>query len=173
MCGICIGGMCIPYEAILPILLIALQWVATQFAKVGLQLPAFIKEEQHKMLRRRDNDNDDDNDIDLSKIFSCVAGCLCGKRNSRNKSNAEDASINSDESTASISTTDIDEDETWEECLDIDDGDTVVISNKKVSDGDGTSSQVTRGRNIDVKRISTVNNDVQFPNNLQWCMPCQ
>lgn len=41
MSCLCIGGVCIPYSALIPCLLIALQWVASQFAKVGL-LPDFV-----------------------------------------------------------------------------------------------------------------------------------
>eukprot|EP00970_Alexandrium_tamarense_P014108 scaffold3862_cov201-Alexandrium_tamarense.AAC.2 len=41
MSCLCIGGVCIPYTAVLPLLLIGLQWVATQLAKVGL-LPDWV-----------------------------------------------------------------------------------------------------------------------------------
>lgn len=41
MSCLCIGGVCIPYTALLPVLLIGLQWIAAQFAKVGL-LPEFV-----------------------------------------------------------------------------------------------------------------------------------
>ena len=32
----CIGGVCIPYSCLVPFLLFSLQWIAAQFAKVGL-----------------------------------------------------------------------------------------------------------------------------------------
>jgi thioredoxin 1 len=41
MACICIGGICIPYTALLPMLLIGLRWIASQFARVGL-LPEFV-----------------------------------------------------------------------------------------------------------------------------------
>ena len=41
MSCLCLGGVCIPYTALLPMLLIGLQWIASQFAKVGL-LPESI-----------------------------------------------------------------------------------------------------------------------------------
>ena len=37
----CIGGVCIPYTALLPLIAMALQWIARPLAKMGL-LPAFI-----------------------------------------------------------------------------------------------------------------------------------
>ena len=36
MACVCIGGICIPYTALLPMLLLGLRWIASQFAKVGL-----------------------------------------------------------------------------------------------------------------------------------------
>ena len=41
MACLCLGGVCIPYTALVPMLLFGLRWVACQFAKVGL-LPEFI-----------------------------------------------------------------------------------------------------------------------------------
>lgn len=41
MSAFCIGGVCVPYSALLPVLIIGLQWIAAQFAKVGL-LPASV-----------------------------------------------------------------------------------------------------------------------------------
>ena len=41
MSCLCIGGVCIPYSALFPLLLIGLQWIAAQFAKVGL-LPSSL-----------------------------------------------------------------------------------------------------------------------------------
>jgi len=41
MSCLCIGGVCIPYSALLPALLIVLRWIAAKFAAVGL-LPDFI-----------------------------------------------------------------------------------------------------------------------------------
>mmetsp|Transcript_24110 Transcript_24110/g.50468 ORF Transcript_24110/g.50468 Transcript_24110/m.50468 type:complete len:172 (-) Transcript_24110:422-937(-) len=45
MCGICILGFCIPYAAILPMLIIGLQWVVHQFNKIGIELPAFVSKQ--------------------------------------------------------------------------------------------------------------------------------
>jgi len=41
MTCLCLGGVCIPYTALFPMLIIGLQWIASKFAKVGL-LPEFI-----------------------------------------------------------------------------------------------------------------------------------
>lgn len=48
MSCLCIGGVCIPYTAVLPLLLIGLQWVATQLAKVGL-LPDWVAKKLGKL----------------------------------------------------------------------------------------------------------------------------
>ena len=39
MCGICITGLCIPYPALLPMVIFALQWTMAQLARFGLKLP--------------------------------------------------------------------------------------------------------------------------------------
>eukprot|EP00567_Pseudictyota_dubia_P013124 CAMPEP_0197436140 /NCGR_PEP_ID=MMETSP1175-20131217/3614_1 /TAXON_ID=1003142 /ORGANISM="Triceratium dubium, Strain CCMP147" /LENGTH=198 /DNA_ID=CAMNT_0042965353 /DNA_START=6 /DNA_END=602 /DNA_ORIENTATION=- len=41
MAAICIGGVCVPYTAVLPLLALALKWLAAQLAKVGI-LPEFV-----------------------------------------------------------------------------------------------------------------------------------
>ena len=41
MTCLCLGGVCIPYTALFPMLIIGLQWIASKFARVGL-LPEFI-----------------------------------------------------------------------------------------------------------------------------------
>ncbi|KAL7537144.1 hypothetical protein ACHAWF_005674, partial [Thalassiosira exigua] len=41
MSCLCIGGVCIPYSALLPALVLALRWIALQLARIGL-LPAFV-----------------------------------------------------------------------------------------------------------------------------------
>ena len=71
MSCLCIGGVCIPYSALLPCLLIGLQWIASQFAKVGL-LPDFVA----KLLRMQN----------VKKEDSCESknGC-CGSSKSNSK----------------------------------------------------------------------------------------
>ena len=66
MSCLCIGGVCIPYSALLPMLLIGLQWIASQFAKVGL-LPDFIA----KLLRM-------DNKKKVVNVVSCDEKGCCG-----------------------------------------------------------------------------------------------
>ena len=73
MSCLCIGGVCIPYTALLPILLMALQWVASQFAKVGL-LPDFIA----KRLGM--------NNADRKKHVSCEEQGCCSNNASRSDS---------------------------------------------------------------------------------------
>lgn len=68
---LCIGGVCIPYSALLPCLLIGLQWIASQFAKVGL-LPDFIA----KLLRMQNRKKLDD---------SCDTNGCCGSSKSSSK----------------------------------------------------------------------------------------
>mmetsp|Transcript_63307 Transcript_63307/g.187123 ORF Transcript_63307/g.187123 Transcript_63307/m.187123 type:complete len:196 (-) Transcript_63307:81-668(-) len=41
MSAICIGGVCVPYTAVLPLLALALRWLATQLAALGV-LPGFV-----------------------------------------------------------------------------------------------------------------------------------
>jgi hypothetical protein len=41
MSCLCIGGVCIPYSAILPLLLLGLQWIAAKLARVGC-LPDWV-----------------------------------------------------------------------------------------------------------------------------------
>eukprot|EP00956_Cyclotella_meneghiniana_P015872 scaffold24642_cov68-Cyclotella_meneghiniana.AAC.7 len=41
MSCLCIGGVCIPYSAVLPLLLLGLQWIAAKLARLGL-LPEWI-----------------------------------------------------------------------------------------------------------------------------------
>jgi hypothetical protein len=47
MCGICIAGLCIPYPALLPMVIFALQWTMAQLARVGLKLPGVAVADSH------------------------------------------------------------------------------------------------------------------------------
>ena len=71
MSCLCIGGVCIPYSALLPCLLIGLQWIASQFAKVGL-LPDFVA----KLLRMQN----------VKKEDSCDTKGCCGSSSKRSES---------------------------------------------------------------------------------------
>mmetsp|Transcript_3292 Transcript_3292/g.7276 ORF Transcript_3292/g.7276 Transcript_3292/m.7276 type:complete len:170 (+) Transcript_3292:199-708(+) len=71
MCGLCIAGFCIPWSAVLPMLLIVLQWFAVQLSKVGMELPKFIT----KRLEETTSDDDDDN----NKSWCDKVWCLCKK----------------------------------------------------------------------------------------------
>eukprot|EP00579_Thalassiosira_antarctica_P007344 CAMPEP_0201883300 /NCGR_PEP_ID=MMETSP0902-20130614/15341_1 /ASSEMBLY_ACC=CAM_ASM_000551 /TAXON_ID=420261 /ORGANISM="Thalassiosira antarctica, Strain CCMP982" /LENGTH=195 /DNA_ID=CAMNT_0048412055 /DNA_START=65 /DNA_END=649 /DNA_ORIENTATION=+ len=75
MTCLCIGGVCIPYSALLPVLLIGLQWIASQFAKVGL-LPESISKRLglNSAGKKQQVDN------------SCDVGCCLGKSTSRSES---------------------------------------------------------------------------------------
>jgi len=72
MSCLCIGGVCIPYSALLPCLLIGLQWIASQFAKVGL-LPDFVA----KLLRMQNKRPLED---------SCDTNGCCGSSSKRSES---------------------------------------------------------------------------------------
>mmetsp|Transcript_1221 Transcript_1221/g.2603 ORF Transcript_1221/g.2603 Transcript_1221/m.2603 type:complete len:205 (+) Transcript_1221:88-702(+) len=76
MSCLCIGGVCIPYSALIPVLLIGLQWIAAQFAKVGL-LPEFIA----KRLGLHANGKKQQ-----SVDTSCDEGCCGTKSASRSES---------------------------------------------------------------------------------------
>ena len=73
MSCLCIGGVCIPYSALLPCLLIGLQWIASQFAKVGL-LPDFAA----KLLRMQNKKKPLEDSCDTK-------GC-CGSSSKRSES---------------------------------------------------------------------------------------
>lgn len=97
MSCLCIGGVCIPYSALIPCLLIALQWIASQFAKVGL-LPDFIA----KRLGMHNNNNKKTAEID-----SCESkGCCAANKKSNKNNNRSDSVI-----TAATSTNVSDEDD--------------------------------------------------------------
>lgn len=40
---LCIGGVCVPYTAVVPILILAFKWVASKLAQMGL-LPKFLQD---------------------------------------------------------------------------------------------------------------------------------
>jgi hypothetical protein len=40
---LCFGGVCVPYTAVVPILILALKWVATKLAQMGL-LPKVLQQ---------------------------------------------------------------------------------------------------------------------------------
>lgn len=76
MSCLCIGGVCIPYAALFPALIIALQWIASQFARVGL-LPDFIAKRLGLASGGKKAKSDGEDDAD------CKKGC-CGSSNSSN-----------------------------------------------------------------------------------------
>lgn len=41
MSALCIGGCCIPYSALVPLLMLGIRWIATKLAHLGL-LPSFV-----------------------------------------------------------------------------------------------------------------------------------
>lgn len=78
MACLCIGGVCIPYSCLVPFLLLSLQWIAAQFAKVGL-LPECVAKQLGL------NPGGKKHQLDQS----CDSGCSVSKSASRRGSYAD------------------------------------------------------------------------------------
>ena len=51
---LCIGGVCVPYTAVVPLLVLALKWVAVQLAQMGL-LPKAVADILHVNVSKTDD----------------------------------------------------------------------------------------------------------------------
>ena len=111
MCGICIGGLCIPYGAILPMLLFGLQWIVQQLSKAGISLPKFIT----NRLTTGDKESNSSEDYQhqttqKDKNNTCTDfWCLCKKRFARKSSVEGDSSVAATETSFSSLSDDDDE----------------------------------------------------------------
>lgn len=167
MCGICIAGFCIPQSVLLPLLLIGLQWIATQLSKFGLSIPDSIGKRIGLSLK-----SDGTKQLHLH-LFSCVAGCLCGKRRTV-RSSSDDGSAKA----ATTSSNDegygegSEDDETWEDCPGPDDGTiaSATSDNDHSSKGSGGGTWDDSVGPVLVEDAPTFGN-IRFPD-AQWCMPC-
>lgn len=63
---ICIGGVCVPYTAVIPIILLALKWVATKLAHMGL-LPAAVMKAMQIPPPSPSNKSEDENGLVTEK----------------------------------------------------------------------------------------------------------
>jgi len=85
MSCLCIGGVCIPYTALFPVLIIALQWIASQFAKVGL-LPASVAKRLGLNPAGKKVENSENSKTCEDK------GCCSGGKGSSGKSSSKNSS---------------------------------------------------------------------------------
>jgi len=99
MSCLCIGGVCIPYTALFPVLIIALQWIASQFAKVGL-LPASVA----KRLGLNPAGNKKVVENENSKACEDKECCSGGKGNGSSSKSSTSSSTSRSESIATAMT---------------------------------------------------------------------
>ena len=164
MSCLCIGGVCIPYAGLIPLLLLALQWIAAQLAKVGL-LPDF--------LANRLGLNDDCN--------SATSSSCCGenKKTSTTAQQRRRRRTARESSTAStVNTTDVDDNNDEDEKKDDDDE---ISSNNNIAGGGGGEIEhidtLTRWSDVFTKSKQSKNNNsapllfVKFT--AEWCKPCK
>jgi len=109
MSCLCIGGVCIPYSCLVPFLLISLQWIAAQFAKVGLLPECVAKKLGLNSARNKQQVN-----------RSCDSGCCASKSASRSVTSVAMATVPTDTATSDdgeghIGVEHIDNLERWEE----------------------------------------------------------
>ena len=160
MSCLCIGGVCIPYAGLIPLLLFALQWVATQLAKVGL-LPDFLA-----------------NRLGLNNDCSgATSSCCGGDENKKTATTTQQQrrrrSARESSTASTVNTTDVDEDEKKD--------DDEVSSNNIAGGGGGGEIEhidtLTRWSDIFTKsKQSKTNNSalllfVKFT--AEWCKPCK
>ena len=164
MSCLCIGGVCIPYAGLIPLLLLALQWVAAQLAKVGL-LPDFLA-----------------NRLGLNNDCSGATSSCCGENKKtattttqqrRRRRNARESSTAS-----TVNTTDVDDNNDEDEKKDDDDE---INSSNNIAGGGEIEHIDTLTRWSDVftksKQQQSKNNNsalllfVKFT--AEWCKPCK
>lgn len=170
MCScLCLGGLCIPYPALLPMLIIVLQWISK---RTGITLPHFITNrgnnnvitsstkgeseiQQHHFITNRGNDNVETKaqQHGIDEICNDF-WCLCKQRFYRKSSG--DSTISAAETEISTS---FDED-------DSSDGGEVVL----ISEEEKKINNVLHRRRRSKKTKKTP--DIQFIGG-EWCMPCQ
>lgn len=162
MCGICIGGLCIPYGAILPMLLVGLQWIVQQLSNAGVSLPKFIT---NRLTTDKSNSSEDnkhqitqDNNNNVCNDF----WCLCKKRFARKSSVEGDISVAATETSFSSLSDDDDERS--------DGGEEIMIhSDQRSQEGKNINAYVRRRRRNKMTKSTTKINFIEG----EWCMPCQ
>ena len=152
MCNcLCLGGLCIPYPALLPTLMIVLQWISKH---TGITLPRFITKRisnnANKTSSTKNESEKQQHGIDdICNDF----WCLCKQRFYRKSSGDSTISTTSTEISTSF-----DED-------DSSDGEEVVIISKQEH-----LTNVHRRRRS--KKTKKTPNYIHFVGG-EWCMPCQ
>ena len=162
MCGICIGGLCIPYGAILPMLLVGLQWIVQQLSNAGVSLPKFIT---NRLTTDKSNSSEDnkhqitqDNNNNVCNDF----WCLCKKRFARKSSVEGDISVAATETSFSSLSDDDDERS--------DGGEEIMIhSDQRSQEEKNINAYVRRRRRNKMTKSTTKINFIEG----DWCMPCQ
>ena len=162
MCGICIGGLCIPYGAILPMLLVGLQWIVQQLSNAGVSLPKFIT---NRLTTDKSNSSEDnkhqitqDNNNNVCNDF----WCLCKKRFARKSSVEGDISVAATETSFSSLSDDDDERS--------DGGEEIMIhSDQRSQEEKNINAYVRRRRRNKMTKSTTKINFIEG----EWCMPCQ
>ena len=151
MCNcLCLGGLCIPYPALLPMFIILLQWISKH---TGIKLPRFITKHSGNKTSTESEKQQQHGIDEICNDF----WCLCKQRFSRKSSGSSGDSTISTTSTE-ISTS-FDED-------DSSDGEEVVIISKQEEQKINNVHRRRRSK----KTKKTPN--IQLVEG-EWCMPCQ
>ncbi|KAL3772020.1 hypothetical protein ACHAWU_008042 [Discostella pseudostelligera] len=152
MSCLCIGGVCIPYTALLPMIIIGLQWLASQLAKIGL-LPDFIAKRLGLLAAITTEQSKQGCDSSC-----CVGSERGGSRSRRSKrSDTSDTAASSSSSFASTSNTSNNGD---------DENNETVIDIEHVTD-------LTRYHEINSNCISDHNSILIVKFTAEWCKPCK
>lgn len=148
MSCLCIGGVCIPYTALLPVLIIGLQWIASQFAKVGL-LPDFIAKRLGLTTAGKKVVSDSE---------SCDTGCCGGDVSSSKRSSREKKKKSASRS-----------DTTATEAMSDDDGDAAAAAETTVEVVEHIDNLERWQEIFTASKGSTL--FVKFT--ADWCKPCK
>mmetsp|Transcript_13185 Transcript_13185/g.19753 ORF Transcript_13185/g.19753 Transcript_13185/m.19753 type:complete len:233 (+) Transcript_13185:158-856(+) len=159
MSCLCIGGVCIPYAGLIPLLLFALKWVAAQlWAKVGL-LPDFVATRLGLQQQQQSE----------KETSSCAEGggscCTSETKKPRRRTARESSTA----STASTTTTDVDDNNEDEKKEDNNDG---------ISGGGGGEVEhidaLTRWTEVFTQSRQSSSSSLLFVKfTAEWCKPCR
>lgn len=161
MSCLCIGGVCIPYAGLIPLLLLALQWFATQLAKVGL-LPNFLAKR-----------------LGLNDCSGATSSC-CGGENKKTAQQRRRRTARESSTASTANTTDIDDNNNDE---DEKKDDNEISSNNNIAAAGGGEIEhidtLTRWSDVFTKskQQQSKNNNksallfVKFT--AAWCKPCK
>lgn len=163
MSCICIGGICIPYAGLIPLLLFALKWVASQLAKVGL-LPDVIAK---RLGLHNNNSQSGDNKENCEGGSCCVTSTTTTEKKKKKQPRRRTARESSTASTANT-TEDVDEtnneDENKEEDNNID---------NSISGGGEVEHIDTLTRWSEVFTLSKQQSTLFVKFTAEWCKPCR